>query len=46
MAQNQAPDDPEAEARLRKEAENEGKTIKRICDELDVRMHEVFLMSI
>jgi len=33
--------DPEAEARLQKEAEREEKTINRICDELGVQIHEV-----
>lgn len=41
MAQNQTPDDPEAEARLQREADLEETTINRLCNELDVRMHEV-----
>lgn len=41
MAQHYSPDNPEAEARLKREADLEEDTINRICDELDVRMYEV-----
>jgi OTU domain-containing protein 6 len=41
LAQSYSKDDPAAEARLQQESEEEEKTIKRVCDELDVRIHEV-----
>lgn len=36
-----APIDPEADARLEKEAAEEESTIKRVCDELGVQLFEV-----
>ena len=38
-------DDPEADARLEKEARDEDKAIRRICDELGVVLHEVGLSN-
>jgi OTU domain-containing protein 6 len=39
------PADPNKDARLKREAEVEDKTIKRICEELNVRIHEVIYSS-
>ncbi|KAK7014903.1 OTU domain-containing protein 6B [Favolaschia claudopus] len=41
LAENYAADDPAAEARLEKEAKDEERDIKRICDELNVEIHEI-----
>ena len=41
LAQSYSVTDPEAEAKLQKEAELEEKNINRICDELGVQIHEV-----
>ena len=43
LAQTYQAIDPEADARLQKEAELEEKTINRICDGLGVQIHEVKL---
>jgi hypothetical protein len=45
LAQTYQATDPEADARLQKEAELEEKTINKICDELGVQIHEVKLES-
>jgi len=41
LAQTYAADDPAAEARLEKEAKDEERDIKRVCDELNVEIHEI-----
>ncbi|KAH7916043.1 hypothetical protein BJ138DRAFT_766439 [Hygrophoropsis aurantiaca] len=41
LAQNYAPSDPEADARLEKEAKQEEISIKRTCDEMGVQIHEI-----
>lgn len=41
LAQNQAPIDPEADARLESEAKREEVSIKETCDKLGVQMHEI-----
>ncbi|KZT11371.1 cysteine proteinase [Laetiporus sulphureus 93-53] len=41
LAEQYAPSNPEADARLQKEAQEEEKTIKRICDELGLEMYEI-----
>lgn len=41
LAQNQAPIDPEADARLESEAKREEISIKETCDKLGVQMHEI-----
>ncbi|KAJ7273664.1 hypothetical protein B0H12DRAFT_1090487 [Mycena haematopus] len=41
LAQTYAADDPAAEARLQKEAKDEERDIKRVCDELNVEIHEI-----
>ncbi|KAF7363401.1 OTU domain-containing protein [Mycena sanguinolenta] len=41
LAQTYAADDPAAEARLEKEAKDEERDIKRVCDELNVQIHEI-----
>ncbi|KAJ6547516.1 hypothetical protein B0H19DRAFT_1166076 [Mycena capillaripes] len=41
LAQNFAVDDPAAEARLEKEAKDEERDIKRVCDELNLQIHEI-----
>ncbi|KAJ6496633.1 hypothetical protein C8R47DRAFT_349375 [Mycena vitilis] len=41
LAQNFSTDDPEAEARLEKEAKDEERDIKRVCDELSLQIYEV-----
>jgi OTU domain-containing protein 6 len=41
LAENYAADDPAAEARLEKEAKDEERDIKRVCNELNVQIHEV-----
>lgn len=46
LAEQYAPSDPEADARLQKQAEEEEKTIKRTCDELGVEIFEVRLCAI
>ncbi|KAH7930819.1 cysteine proteinase [Leucogyrophana mollusca] len=40
-AQNYAPSDPEADARLEREAKQEEISIRRTCDELGVQLHEI-----
>jgi OTU domain-containing protein 6 len=40
LAAAHSPSDPQAEARLVEEAKAEEKAINRICDELNVRIHE------
>ncbi|KAJ7219226.1 hypothetical protein GGX14DRAFT_435174 [Mycena pura] len=41
LAQMYAPDDPASEARLEKEAKDEERDIDRVCNELNVRIHEI-----
>lgn len=41
LAQNYAPIDPEADARLGREAKEEEISIKETCDKLGVQMHEI-----
>ncbi|KAJ7940683.1 hypothetical protein B0H13DRAFT_25410 [Mycena leptocephala] len=41
LAENYAADDPAAEARLEKEAKDEERDIKRVCNELNVQIHEI-----
>lgn len=41
QAQQYTNDDPEADARLEKEAKDEDKAIRRVCDELGLVLHEV-----
>ncbi|KAJ7774777.1 hypothetical protein B0H16DRAFT_1508341 [Mycena metata] len=41
LAQNYAAGDPAAEARLEKEAKDEERDINRVCDELNLRIHEI-----
>ncbi|KAJ6630757.1 hypothetical protein B0H10DRAFT_2207800 [Mycena sp. CBHHK59/15] len=41
LAQAYAPDDPAAEARLQQEAKDEERDIERVCDELNVKIHEI-----
>ncbi|KAK7054934.1 OTU protein [Paramarasmius palmivorus] len=41
QAENWAAGDPEADARLEREAKEEEKNIKRVCDELGVQMFEI-----
>ncbi|KAJ7685140.1 hypothetical protein DFH06DRAFT_30874 [Mycena polygramma] len=41
LAQNFSADDPEAEARLEKEARDEERDIKRVCDELSLQIYEI-----
>ncbi|KAF8212283.1 hypothetical protein K438DRAFT_1806285 [Mycena galopus ATCC 62051] len=41
LAQTYATDDPAAEARLEQEAKDEERDIKRVCDELNVEIHEI-----
>jgi len=41
LMKNQPAIDHDADARLKREAELEEKTIKRICEELDLRIHEI-----
>jgi len=41
LAEHFSPVDEEGDARLRQEAKNEEKSIKRTCDELGVRIHEI-----
>ncbi|KIK40502.1 hypothetical protein CY34DRAFT_87209 [Suillus luteus UH-Slu-Lm8-n1] len=41
LAQNQAPIDPEADARLEREAKGEEVSIKETCDKLGVQIHEI-----
>ncbi|KAJ7046735.1 hypothetical protein C8F04DRAFT_207845 [Mycena alexandri] len=41
LAQNYAAGDPAAEARLEKEAKDEERDINRVCDELNLRVHEI-----
>ncbi|KAJ7905444.1 hypothetical protein B0H14DRAFT_3850381 [Mycena olivaceomarginata] len=41
LAQTYGADDPAAEARLEKEAKDEERDIKRVCDELNIEIHEI-----
>ncbi|KAJ7285884.1 hypothetical protein C8J57DRAFT_1051385 [Mycena rebaudengoi] len=41
LAQSYSPDDPATEARLQKEAKDEERDIKRVCDELGLEIHEI-----
>ncbi|KAF9069681.1 OTU-domain-containing protein [Rhodocollybia butyracea] len=41
LAESHSPSNPEAEARLAQEAKDEETNIKRICDELNVQIHEI-----
>ena len=41
LAENFAPVDEVADERLKQEAKEEERNIKRICEELGVRIHEV-----
>ncbi|KAJ6502594.1 hypothetical protein C8R45DRAFT_1092420 [Mycena sanguinolenta] len=41
LAQTYAADDPATDARLEKEAKDEERDIKRVCDELNVQIHEI-----
>ncbi|KAJ7632573.1 hypothetical protein FB45DRAFT_1026726 [Roridomyces roridus] len=41
LAENYAQGDPEAEARLAKEAKDEERDISRVCEELHLQMHEI-----
>jgi len=41
LAGNYADDDPAAEARLEKEAKQEERDINRVCDELNLQIHEI-----
>lgn len=41
MAEHYVPVDANADARLLRETEEEKRTIQRICDDLDLEIHEV-----
>jgi len=41
LAQSYSPDDPEVQARLAKEAQNETDAIKRVCKELSLEIQEI-----
>ncbi|KAI0316682.1 hypothetical protein OF83DRAFT_1059950 [Amylostereum chailletii] len=41
LAERHAPSDPEADARIEREAKEEEADINRICDELGLEMHEI-----
>ena len=43
LADNYAPNDPEADARIERQAKEEEANIKRMCEELGLTMHEVCL---